>query len=227
VNNKGVNFQRGLILACALLTTAGSIGARAFAEEASSPGSALQRPTAAVFRFSVQPASATDTTSPSLQACAEDNTRSSVEDPAAQNRVAVDPMILDDISNQLQQKLSKKMSVMVDPDLNAVPVGGLMVSGCVFQAEKGNKAERMIGLGLGASRLGAHIVVLAKTETGFIPMDSFDVQVKGRTFLPPAGPVGIGVNAAKEFRETLSADAKKLADHIVKRMNKDIKQQGS
>jgi hypothetical protein len=47
----------------------------------------------------------------------------------------------------------------------------------------------MIGFGLGASRLGAHVVLLSKTETGFVPLDSFDVEVKGRAILPPAGPV--------------------------------------
>ncbi len=220
-------FRSGLILACALLTTAGYICPRAYAEEASSsPGSAVQQPIAAVFRFAVQSASATDATPLSLQAC-RDNAQSAADGTAAQNNLAVDPLILDAISDELQQKLSKKMSVMVDPDPNTVPVGALTINGCVFQAEKGNKAERMIGFGLGASQLEAHVVLLSKTETGFTPVDSFDVQVKGRAILPPAGPAGVAVHAAKEFRETLTADAKKLADQIVKKLNNDMKQQAS
>jgi len=80
----------------------------------------------------------------------------------------------------------------------------------------------MVGMNLGASRIGAHVVVLSKTEAGFNPVDSFDIQVKGADPLPPIGPIGLAIHAAKEPAQTLSADGKKLADQISKKLRKDM-----
>lgn len=216
--------RSGLILACALLTTAAYMPA-ADQPANSSPASASQQQTAVVFRFGVQGESMTDTPALASQACSEYNSGAISSAAAAPNNFIVEPNILDAISADLQKGLSKKMSVMVDPDPKTIPAGSVIVSGCIFKAQKGNKAERMVGFGLGASKLGAHVVLLSKTETGFASVDSFDLEVKGRAILPPAGPAGVGIHAAKELRETLSVDAKKLADRIVKRMNSDMKQQ--
>ena len=77
----------------------------------------------------------------------------------------------------------------------------------------------MVGFGWGTSRIGAHVIVLSKTETGFAPVDSFDVQVEARNILPPIGPVGLAIHAAKAPTQTLSRDAEELAGQIVKRLN--------
>ena len=215
-------FRSGLILASALLTAAGYISANQPVD--SSTGSPAQQPTAVVFQFAPQSESTTDTMALSSQACADYNSNASAA--AAPSSVTVDPKLQDKISNELQKKLSKiNIPVMVNPDPETIPVGSVVVTGCLFQAQKGNAAERMIGLGLGASRLGAHVVVDSKTETGFARVDSFDVQVKGRAILPPVGPAGVAVHAIREPRETLSADAKKLSDKIVKKLDGDLKQQ--
>ena len=80
-------------------------------------------------------------------------------------------------------------------------------------------------MGWGASQLTAHVVILSKTSTDFAPVDSFDLQVKGRAILPPLGPVGVGVHAVRERRETLSADGRKLANQTVKKLDSDMKRQ--
>ena len=86
-----------------------------------------------------------------------------------------------------------------------------------------NGVEKLVGFNWGASRVGAHVIVLTKTQSGFSPIDSFDIEVKGGNILPPLGPVGVGIHLAKEPRQTRSATAKKLADQILNRVAKDRK----
>jgi len=196
-------------------------------------GQAPKQRTAAVFRFMVQSESMTNTSGLSSQACPQDNSganspgtnAASAVATSAPNNVALDANILDAISDEIQKRLSKKMSVMVDPDPDSIPVGSLIISGCIFKADKGSAAGRMIGMNVGASRLAAHVNVLSKAETGFTPVDSFDVQVKGGSVLPPLGPIGFAAHAAMQPRQTLSADARKLADQVVKKLDSNTKRE--
>jgi len=196
-------------------------------------GQAAKQQTAAVFRFVVQSESMTNTSGLSSQACPQDNngantsvaSAGSAVATSAPNNAAFDANILDAISNEIQKRLSKKMSVTVDPDPNSIPVGSLIISGCVIKADKGSAAGRMIGMNVGASRLAAHVNVLSKAETGFTPVDSFDVQVKGGSVLPPLGPIGFAAHAAMQPRQTLSADARKLADQVVKKLDSNTKRE--
>lgn len=211
------------ILAFALLMTVPYMAARA---QSPTSASADQQPTAVVLKFAVQSQSMPGTAALSLQACpdnhdSESNAGASASAAdAAKNNPTIDPKLLDGISGALQLDLSEKqISVMVDPDPDTVPVGAQIISGCIVQAQKGSVGKRMVGFGWGASRIGAHVVVLSKTETGFAPVDSFDVQVKARNILPPIGAVGLAVHAAKAPTQTLSADAKELAGQIVKKLN--------
>lgn len=112
----------------------------------------------------------------------------------------------------------------MNPDAGDIPVGSLIITGCIFKVEEGSAAGRLIGMNLGASRLGAHIVALSKSATGLTPVDSFDVEVKGGSALPPLGPAGLAARAAMQSRQTLSADAKKLADRIVKKLDSRFRQ---
>jgi hypothetical protein len=132
-----------VILAGALLITAVYLAAT----DQPATFTSVQQPTVAVLRFAVQSQLIADSQTLSSKACT---------DPAAVPDVfTVDPKLLDEISNELQKKLSTKMTVIVDPNPNAIPLGSLVISGCVFQAQGGNKAERRMWPGLGASRLGA------------------------------------------------------------------------
>lgn len=241
----------GFTLACALLATAaGILGARcAHADpyellasnssaqngghdnnapspagvesHSSEPGSQLR--TAVVFRFAVESQQVTGPSAISAQACPQTSAADASPTTAAPSQsVTVDPKILNTISGEMQTKWSKKMSVMVNPDPTAIPVGALVISGCITKANGGNAATRLIGMNVGASHLGAHVVALSKTKDGWSPIDTFDIQVKGGDVLPPLGAVGFAVNAARDTHQSLSADAKKLADQILKKLSKDM-----
>jgi len=183
-----------------------------------------QRRTAVVLRFAVEAQPVTDAALLSAKACPE--TEGGVASPGAGSSIAVDPKVLNNITEEMEKKLSKKMSVMVNPDPSAIPVGALVISGCITRANAGNAAARLVGMNVGASHLGVHIVALSRTDDSWAPVDSFDVKVKGGDLLPPIGPIGLAVHAAKDTRQGLSTDAKKLADQVVKKLAKDMKARG-
>jgi hypothetical protein len=190
--------------------------------ESSAPAS--QQPTVAIFKFTVQ--SETATAAPSSRPCsqyiADANARAGSN---AQDKLTVDPKILDAISDELRQALSKKkMAVMAEPDPDAIPVGSSVVCGHIFKARKGSAAGRMVGLGFGASHLGAHVVLLSKTESGFTPIDSFDLKLKGRNLFPPGASTAVVQATIMEKRQNLQGLARKLADGVVKRLDDDLKQ---
>jgi len=186
-----------------------------------SPERGSQPRTAVVLRFAVETQPVTDSSALSIQACPE--TSAPAATPTPSTSVTVDPKILDEISGEMQKRLLKKMSVMVNPDPTAIPVGALVISGCITKADGGNAASRLIGMNVGASHLGVHVVALTRTKDGWNPMDSFEIQVKGGDLLPPIGPIGLAVHAARDTQQTLAADAKKLADHILKKLSEDMK----
>jgi hypothetical protein len=129
--------------------------------------------------------------------------------------------LADGVTKELSKKLAKKMPVIyaLPP---AVPAGGSLVfTGCFVGADPGNAAKRLVGVGLGASHLSAHVRVFYVGASGPVPVDEFDLAVKGSNKLPPLGPAGLTFNAVSEKRETLRADAKHLADDILKRLKKD------
>ena len=178
--------------------------------------------TAVVLRFAVESQPVTDRSALSAQAC-PDTAPAASTTATPSTSVTVDPKILDKISGEMQKRLLKKMSVMVNPDPTTIPVGALVISGCITKANGGNAATRLIGMNVGASHLGVHVVALTRTKDGWSPMDTFDIQVNGGDLLPPIGPVGLAVHAARDTQQTLSADAKKLADHILKKLSQDMK----
>jgi hypothetical protein len=184
---------------------------------------APRRRTAVVLRFAIESQPITDAAALSAQACPKSSSDLSASATTQPKNLTVDPKILDEISGEMQKRLAKKMTVMVNPDPKDIPVGAFVISGCITQANGGNPAERLVGLNLGASHLGVHVVVLSRTRDGWDPKDTFDIQVKGGDILPPLGPIGLGVHAAKDTRQTLSADAKKVADKVLKQLAKDTK----
>ena len=78
---------------------------------------------AVVLRFAVASDAFTDSATLAKQACP-------LNDVSLQAGLKVDPNILDAIENELQKRLSKKMSVTMGDDLQAIPVGALVISGC-------------------------------------------------------------------------------------------------
>jgi hypothetical protein len=188
-----------------------------------SSGTAPQQRTAVVLRFAVESQPVTDAAALSAQACPQSSSDASASAAAQPKNLIVDPKILDEISDEMQKRLAKKMTVMVNPDPKDIPMGAFVLSGCITRANGGNSAERLVGLNLGASHLGVHVVVLSRTKDGWDPKDTFDVQVKSGDILPPLGPIGLAAHAARDTRQTLSEDAKKVADKVLKQLAKDMK----
>jgi hypothetical protein len=127
------------------------------------------------------------------------------------------------VTDELVKRLSKKMPVMVAKPGDTPPEGSLVITGCFVSADHGHAAARLIGMGLGASHLSAHVRMFYVGASTPKLIDEFDVSVKGSNKLPPVGPVGLGINAVRETQATLQADARKLADNILKRWQNDQK----
>jgi hypothetical protein len=120
----------------------------------------------------------------------------------------------------LQKRLAKKMTARVGAPSDPATAGTLILAGCFIRVDPGNAAKRMAGMNMGTSHLGAHVIAKIKTADGVVVYKEFDAVAKGGKILPPIGPVGVATHAAAERRETLSADAKRLADDIVSQLGK-------
>jgi len=211
--------RSGLILACGLPTTVAYITATDQTANSSSE-SAVHQPAVAVFRFVGESESVTDSTALSAQACAEYNgsakSRTNISGTgaaAAQDNLIVGSEILDAISHELEQRVSKKRtSIMVDPEPETVPDGALLIGGCLFKVDKGGAIDNLFGFPVGESRLRAHIIFLSKGKTGVIPLDSFDLVVKG-----------MWIDGAEDPHENLFLDARDLADKVVRKLGRDMK----
>jgi hypothetical protein len=127
--------------------------------------------------------------------------------------------LIDTISAELQKKLAKKMDARVGQPTDQLATGTLLLAGCLTTIDPGNAAKRMAGMNLGASRLAAHVVVQLKTDDALVAVKEFDATTEGSMKLPPLGMVGVATHAAAEKRETLDADAKRLADEIFKTLS--------
>ncbi len=217
------------LLTCTVLVTASQTFATAHAKVRQQPvnessTSVSRQPTVAIFRFAVQ-SETSDTTQPSSQVCPQYTGGANARGGSAAPDKSVEPKVLDAISNQLRRALTKrKMAVMVDSDPAAIPVGSYVVCGRILKARKGSAVGRMFGLGLGASHLVAHVVFLSKTESGFTPIDSFDLKLKGRNLFPPGASTAVVQAAVMERRQNLQGLARKLADKVVKRLDGALKQ---
>jgi hypothetical protein len=198
-------------------------GQASTAPSPSSSGASPATNTAAVLRFGVEGSQNHDVSALSAKSCpvvaAPIDGQGSTEDTPIQ----VDPAILDEISQKMNERLSKKMTVIVDPTEASIPVGAMVISGCITRANPGNAEARLVGMEAGASNLSVHVIALRKTADGFQPFDDFAISVKGGDILPPLGPAGLAVHAARDKRQTLSADAGKIADKILKKISSDQK----
>jgi Domain of unknown function (DUF4410) len=128
--------------------------------------------------------------------------------------------LIDTISAKLQKKLAKKMDARIGQPGDELATGTLVLAGCLTTIDPGNAVKPMAGMNLGASHLAAHVVVQLKTEDALVAFKEFDATAKGSKALPPLSVVGVATHAAAERKETLNADAKRLADEILKTMSK-------
>src|SRR6201985_2502705 len=128
--------------------------------------------------------------------------------------------LIDTISAELQKKLAKKMETRIGQPTDQLATGTLLLAGCLTTIDPGNAAKRMAGMNLGASHLAAHVGVQLKTEDALVAVKEFDATAKGSRALPPLSVVGVATHAAAERKETLNADAKRLADEHPKPLAK-------
>jgi hypothetical protein len=125
------------------------------------------------------------------------------------------------VTDELAKRLSKKMPVTIAKPEDMPSEGSLVITGCFLSADRGNAAARLVGFGLGASHLSSHVRIAYMDGATPKTIDEFDTSVKGSNKLPPAGPVGLGINAVRETQATMQADARRLADNILKRWQAD------
>ena len=194
----------------------------AHAQQPTAPAPATPT-TAAILRFGVQGSANQNVSALSVKSCPVvvgpvSDAQGTTPDP-----IKVDPAILDQISLKMNERLSKKMTVLVDPAESDIPLGAMVISGCITRANAGNAATRLVGANVGSSHLSVHVIALRKTQDGFHAFDDFALDVKGGDLLPPLGPIGLAVHAARDRRQTLSADAGKIADKILKKIAADTK----
>jgi Domain of unknown function (DUF4410) len=128
--------------------------------------------------------------------------------------------LIDTITAELEKKLAKKMDTRIGQPADEPATGTLVLAGCLTTIDPGNAVKRMAGMNLGASHLAAHVVVQLKTDDGLVAVKEFDATAEGSRKLPPLGVVGVATHAAAERKETLDADAKRLADEILKTLSK-------
>jgi hypothetical protein len=139
----------------------------------------------------------------------------------------IDPRLAETINAELTRRLSKTMPVTIAHGYDPFAPGTLVFAGCLVAANGGNPAERLAGLGLGSSQLSAHVRVMLQTNTRLTPLQEFDVSVKAGNILPPLGPGGLVAYGLKERKQTLNADASKLADQILKKFKENSKKQSN
>jgi hypothetical protein len=203
------------------LTTA--VGQQPTAQSPSSSGPYSATNTAAVLRFGVEGSQNHDVSALSAKSCPVVAAPTDGQASTDTQSIQVDPDILDEISQKMNERLSKKMTVFVDPAEASIPVGAMVISGCITRADPGNAGTRLVGMEVGASKLNVHVIALRKTADGFRPFDEFDLAVKGGDILPPIGPAGLAVHAARDKQQTLAADAGRIADKILKKISSDQK----
>jgi hypothetical protein len=196
------------------------------AQEQAAPNPSTFNPpsTAVVLRFAVQGSDNHDVSPLSAKSCPP-LPAPATDAAAAPAPLNVDPAILDEISEKLDQRLSQRITtVLVDPVDASIPAGAMVISGCITRANPGNSATRLIGANVGSSHLSVRVIALHKTEEGFARFDDFALDVKGGNLLPPIGAVGLAVHAVKDRRQTLAADADKLAGRILRKIARDAKE---
>ena len=190
----------------------------AYSQATPAGGSAMQpKPTQALILPFAVVTDPSGTPGPSGEACPK------TPDPNVNNKILTDEekqKLLDTISTELQKRISKKMEARVGTPSDSSTAGTLILAGCLIRVDPGNAAKRMAGMNMGTSHLGAHVVTKIKTADGLVDFKEFVAYAKGGKILPPLGPVGAATHAAAERRETIDADAKRLADDIVKNLTK-------
>ncbi len=129
-----------------------------------------------------------------------------------------DPATVKDLTDQVAQAVAKaihaKAQVPADVAPQAGPAGTITLAGCLTVADAGNGAARLVGFGLGASKLHAHVQLYRNTGGQLEKLGEFDAAAEGANTLPAIGPIGLVLHGAKSGGQTLAADVDKLGTAI-------------
>jgi hypothetical protein len=124
------------------------------------------------------------------------------------------PALSEDLTLATAQQVASRGKVRVLASAMHAPPGAIIISGCITRAIAGDATQRLIGLNMGASELGAHVQIQRKTGNSIRLIGEFDESVRGANRLPPIGPVGLFIHVARASKLTLNGDVKKLAAQI-------------
>lgn len=126
------------------------------------------------------------------------------------------------VTKELRKKLAKKMTVVLARQADIPAAGSLVFTGCFVGADLSNAdGEGLAGIDSGASHLSARVRVFYVGRSGSVPVDEFDLAVRGPKKLADIGAIGLVFNAAIETLKMLQTDTNRLADDILKRLKKD------
>ncbi len=112
------------------------------------------------------------------------------------------------------------------------PTDTLIVHGQFTTLKRGNKTKRMlIGFGLGASDVKAHVVVSLVTEHGPVTLTEFDLnfssdRMPGALVGPPSGlAVSVATSVVTDHGSTAEKDTAVMAKAVAKQIEKIMKTQ--
>jgi hypothetical protein len=126
--------------------------------------------------------------------------------------------LADTVTEELASGLEKRIAVMYAHPPQMPATGSLVITGCFVDMDPGSTSKRLLGAGLGSSHLSAHVRVLYVGASGTVPVDEFQVAVNSSSKVPALSAAGSAFNAFTAKRSTLPADATRLADEILKKM---------
>ena len=126
--------------------------------------------------------------------------------------------LADNVTEELANGLEKRIPVIYAQPPEMPAAGSLVITGCFVDMDPGSTSKRLVGAGLGSSHLSAHVRVFYVGASGPVPVDEFDVAANGSNKVPALGAAGSAFNAFRAKRSTLPADATRLADEILKKL---------
>lgn len=154
--------------------------------------------------------------------------RRAINPSAGRSASATDPLTADEefeladvVREELTNGLVKKIGVTFSNPPRMPAVGSLVFTGCFVDMEPGSASKRIVGMGLGATHLSAHVRVFYAGASSPVPVAEFDVAVKASQKVPALGAVGLAFKAARQRKETLQNEAKRLANEILARLEND------
>jgi hypothetical protein len=139
-----------------------------------------------------------------------------------------------EFSKTLVKRLNKSHIATTGPATEGQnsPTDTLIVHGEFTTLKRGNKTERMlIGFGLGASDVKAHVVVSLTTEHGPIVLAEFDLnfssdRMPGALVGPPSGlALSVATSAVTDHGSTAEKDTALMAKAVAKQIEKIMKTQ--